>query len=175
MTSRTIAVTVLSLAAFAGSARAGSKPTTAEAKKTVAAWIEAMAFDQGNTSPEPASAEAIALTAVPFHAAAYNEPEPGCAYTATTDAATTAAALRCLIGNVAIDGAPKAWTKKMFKANGLPYRHKKELRALAKTATLLMQEECAGEGDQTVFAVIKDKDGTLKVAALLTQHIFCGE
>jgi hypothetical protein len=156
-------------------ALAGSKPTTAEAQATVTAWIDAMELSQV-PDPEPPSAAAMALSAWPFHAAYYSDGETGCPATVTTDEASTSTALQCLGGNLIADGKMKPWSKKIAKQIGIPYIHKKDLRALAKSATLVMVEtECAGVGNQVVFAVVKDKAGALKVSAALGLQTFCGE
>jgi hypothetical protein len=173
-----VVTVVATLAAVALPAAAGSKPTHAEAQATVTAWIEAMELSRG-AEPEPPSKAAMDLTAWPFHAAFYaegGESEQGCGPTVTTDEASTSTALACLSVHMLTDGKMKPWSKKIAKEAGIPYIHKKDLRAYGKAATLVMVEtQCAGVGSQAVFGVVKDKDGALKVSLAMGMDIFCGE
>lgn len=169
------------VAAMGGAAVAGPKPTAKEARTTVEAWLAALEDSTGEDAPKPAL---IALTALPFRYettsdAADLADESGvfCKNSTITDAANLGPPLDCLreYGSLGY-GDFKPWSKKIARHSFIARSHKKDLRAIDKTATLVTRDQdCAGQGQETLFAVTKDPDGTMKVAAVFTFSYFCGE
>lgn len=178
------------VAALGGAAVAGPKPTAKEAQQTVEAWLAALAdpaYDDatGEESPTPKPA-LLALTAVPFRYETSSDTEDldsqdgsgvFCKYSTITDPGDLGPPLACLRGYASLgEGDFKPWSKKIARHSSIAYSHKKDIRALEKTATLVTRDQpCAGQGQETLFAVTKDADGKMKVAAVYTFSYFCGE
>jgi hypothetical protein len=169
-----LARSLILLTALAGTAAAGpKKPSTAEARKTAQAWLEAFSGD-----------EVAALTATPFYAGSTEAGgEPACAPTTAADAAAASAIMDCLREKGAsVDGTPalepfsrKTWKEWDRWAYSKPYV--KALRALAKTSTLLEHDSQCESGSLTVvaIAVIRDAAGELVVNGYVHLHDYCGE
>ena len=164
------------LAAIGATSVAGpAKPTAAEAKQAAVAWRAELEEIANEDKAAPT------LTATPFYGSYYSEEAESeakvCAL-AGTDAKTTLDALRCVGEHIeSFDNADsfKTWSKKLARHSSLANFEKKRLAQLAKTATLVFNDSCAGQGDETLIAVVKDADGTLKVAAAFVFSYFCGE
>src|SRR5204862_7832307 len=125
----------------------------------------------------------IALSALPVRAHIDNNEsgvgEASCDDTTVNDAAALAGVVSCIgeHGYAVGDGDFKTWSKKVARKSVIAhYTHKKDVAALARTATLVWRNAaCAGEGSEAVFAVTKDATGALKVSTVFTVAIFCGE
>jgi len=168
------------VAALSGAAVAGPKPTAKEAQATVEAWLAALEDSAGEDVPKPAL---IALTAVPFRYETASDAEDiadesgvFCKNSTITAAGDLGPPLECLRSYGSLGyGDFKPWSKKIARDSFIARSHKKDLRAM-KTATLVTRDQaCAGQGQETLFAVTRDTDGTLKVAAVYTFSYFCGE
>jgi hypothetical protein len=167
-------IALLTVAATVGPAAAGpKKPSTAEARKTAQAWLEAFSGD-----------EVAALTATPFYAGSTDVGgDPACAPTTAEDAAAASAIMDCLREHSAsVDGTPtlKPFGKKTWKewdrwAYSKPYV--KALRALAKNSTVLEHDSRCESGSLTIvaIAVTRDAAGALKVNGYVHLHDYCGE
>jgi hypothetical protein len=169
-----IALVVGVLVAAAPAARAGKpKPSAAEAKQAAQAWIDAMELGEDtDIIRNPAK-----LTASPFFSIARDDDsDAACPESTASDPAAIRKALDCLRQKVHKDGTLRAWTAKRAKANGLAHIYKKQLAALARTATLVvLDQDCEGTFNEVILATVKDDAAAVKVSAALSMHGACGE
>lgn len=155
----------------AGSAVAG-KPTDAQAKKAAADWVAAMHF-----KVDAKLDGATLLTAGSLWFAAYDDEGAKCGQATATTAAAIGKALACLHGNIDPSGRLGVWTKKSgLHLWGPLAAHRKQLEALAKTATLVeFHDGCDGNESWVIVAVTRDAKNAARVSAVLSEHMACSE
>ena len=159
--------------AVAGVASA-DRPTAAEAKKTAEDWLDGLHIGEDAARPD----EAVSLTAASLFAVGFNDGPDQCDATTARTPAAIVKALTCL-RKVITRSALEPWTKKAAKELPAPLRrYKSKLTALEKTATLVHHHTpCVGEGGDLIVAVAQGKGaaGAMKVVAVFSQNLFCGE
>jgi hypothetical protein len=150
------------------------KPSAADAKKAAQAWIDA-ALSEDDDAP----AKAAGLSVTPFFSVDVQDgPDaPPCPAATATDAPSLAKGIACLHDHMSKDGTLKPLTAKHRKDYGSELKADlKKLEATAKSVTLVnLEAECSGTFNDVVFAVVKDKDGTFKVAGVMSLNGECGE
>ena len=169
---RPIHLAPLIVAALAPAAHAG-RPTPAQARAAATKWIAMLGFKAGTFDADAAAK----LSTVPFYSVAYDDNGAPCAAaTARTDHAL-AAALACLHQHADGHGRVRAWTKRDAIHLWGPLRdHAGQLRALAKTATLVIVDDgCLSEETTLILAVSGDGKHPAHVTAALAQDQSCTE
>ena len=169
---RPIHLAPLLVAALAPAAHAG-RPTAAQAKAVATTWIAMLGFKAG-TFDVGADAK---LSRAPFYSVAYDDNGAPCAAsTAKTDHALETA-LACLHQHADGHGRIRAWTKRDAIHLWGPLRgHASQLRALAKTATLVIVDDgCLSEETTLILAVSGDSKHPAHVTAALAQDQSCTE
>jgi len=158
------------VALLSGTAAAG-KPTEAQAKKAATDWVAAMHFG-GEAKLEAA----VALTASPLFAAAYDDEHDLCPAGMATTAGAIAKALACLHDKVEPKGKPKVTRKSGANLGGPLAQQAKKLTELKKTMVVIeLDDGCEGNEHQLLVAVTTDKKKVARVAAVLYQAVTCGE
>lgn len=177
---RAIPLAPLLVAALAAAAQAGrptaahaTRPTAAQAKAAATTWISSLGFKADTFD----SGGAAKQTALPFYSVAYDDNGAPCAATTAKTESALATALACLHKHADGHGRIRPWSKREALHLWGPLRdHASQLRALAKTATLVIVDDgCLSEETTLILAVSGDGKHAPRVTAALAQDQSCTE